>query len=147
MLGQKIDNEQFPQSQPQYNSMLINEREIGIIITKLEYLKDDVTSMELEISKSLLERKDFKHALDNVANLFSSLQQHIDKIHTNVDEINTHMKELDSKLDSHISKDVGVFEEVSNRFGKWAISAILAGAGVILYELVMRVIKPIFLDN
>lgn len=117
-----------------------NERELGQILTQLEYLRDAVKTAQLDITNSLLERKDTQHALEKISSSFTKLESHLNEFES---RITNKVQTLNDKVDDHIKTDVSFSDLISAKLGKWVVAGLIALATVIGLSLVNRIAQPI----
>ena len=112
------------------------EREMGIVLTQLEYLRNDVKLAQEEIRISLKERSDLWHTLDDIQKGFGGLQKDIERLSNSI-------QELTRNLESHVKSDIGISDFFAGKVGKFIIVAVTAAFSVVIVEYIRSIIKRI----
>ena len=112
----------------------LNERTIGIMITKIENLEDATKTAQISITDMIMSKKDTDHILDNI-------EHRMDSLTNDIKELRDMLKTLDTKIGDHVRSDTPIADFVTTKIGKWVIAIFGIALSALLLEIINRV-KP-----
>lgn len=126
-----------------YNHLLTTDKEIGNLVAQVEYLRDSVKTIQLDITSVLINRKDIDYALNDISNSLTTLNNHTDKL-------KDQLEKLEEKVKNHIAIDITQETVKNSKLIKYMISGIISALITIItifWSEFMKLLSKIIFNN